>query len=170
MATRTGFVRRVRGQAFPIGQWPVFADRRQVRIHSRRRRGDSLTQELLPREQAATGRRGVFRFTCQREKQSLAQYAGPLLARGKFGPIVIASRRRHLIYAGQIGVHEPVAGTENVHEVSVVPYEVPDKTPGFLNHGFDELRVEERKRTLLARRRLRPVEAEPLRGKLIERM
>src|SRR5262249_45981625 len=120
-------------------------------------------------EQAATGRSGVFRLTCQREKQGLAEYAGSLLTRRKIGAIEIVSRRTDLIYGGEIGVYESVARAEGVHEVSVAPHQISDKTPCFLEHGFDQLRVEERERTLLAGRGLRAVKAEPLGGKLIER-
>src|SRR5262249_4220144 len=106
---------------------------------------------------------------CQCEKQGLTEYASALLIRRKFGAIVIVSRRRDLIYGGEVRVYESVARAEGVHEVSIAPYQISDKTPGFLEHGLYQLRVEERERTLLARRGLRAVKAEPLGGKLIER-
>src|SRR4029077_14570006 len=62
-----------------------------------------------------------------------------------------------------------VAAAEHVHEVSVIPYQIADKTPGFLDHRRNQLRAKQWERSLLTRRRQRPVEAEPLRGELIER-
>ena len=151
MAGGARFAGGVAGKPFPIGYRAIFSNGRKISIDAGGWRWNLLAQELLPHEETASRGRRVFRLASQGEKEGLPQHSGALLAGRKFGAVEILRWSLHFVHGRKIGVHKSIAGAEHVHEVSVIPNQVPDKTSGFLDHRRNQFGAEQWERSLLPR-------------------
>src|SRR2546426_11849659 len=79
-------------------------------------------------------------------------------------------RRRNAVNRREFRVHIAIVAGEGLHEVAAIPYQIAEEDLRFLGHGDGGLAAELRIGPAVARGRENPIEAEPLRDELVERL